>query len=299
MIRGVRNLRDPWILAAAASGIPFVQSDGEDLDAIEKDAALGRRLAYLHHAPWVVADALLDQVGLKHARAMPRIAAVLVSNRPHLLGTSLVGLGAQAYPRFEVIVGCHGFSSAEIASSIDAIADRCEVTVIDFERSDSLGVCLNQAISQSTSPIIAKIDDDDHYGGGYLVDAQQAMDYAGASLVSKGAVFTYVESRDATFLRRGDLVEQFYRGSPNGASMVFRRDLWDRIGFPDRTLGEDVGFTAAAEALGVLPYATSPWDFVYRRAINGNTWSAVDEVFLDGARLAWSGDRPELSDLTP
>lgn len=81
--------------------------------------------------------------------------------------------------------------------------------------------------------------------------------------------------------------------------MVFSRQLWDRVRFPDRTVGEDVAFSKGALRLGVLPYATSPWEFVYRRSISGNTWQAVDEVFLEGSTLAWEGDHPELADLEP
>ena len=177
------------------------------------------------------------------------------------------------------------------------IDENTGVTDIEFDATESLGRCLNAAIETTGAAVVAKIDDDDHYGPGYLDDAVQAMKYAGAPLVGKGATFTYLEGRDETILRRPAIRERFYDGSPTGASLVFERHLWEQVAFPHRTLGEDLAFVRGAKILGVRPYATSPWEFVYHRAIAGNTWDAIDEVFLEGSVPAWVGNHPERADL--
>jgi hypothetical protein len=288
----------PWMTALAAAGTPFVgpEHDPDDF-ALGRLGSLSRRVTYRERAPWVLAAELLERAGVGHEPAIPMAAGVLVSNRPGRVVAAIEQFGLQTYPRKELVVGCHGFPAAVVADAVDGLSDRMQITVFEFVSGDPLGRCLNAAIEATGSAIIAKIDDDDHYGPGYLEDAVQARRYAQAPLVGKGATYTYLESRDATYLRRPAVVERFYNGSPTGASLVFERHLWEQVSFPHRTLGEDLAFVRGAKLLGVQPYATSPWEFVYHRAITGNTWNAIDEVFLEGAIPAWSGDRPDLADL--
>jgi hypothetical protein len=297
VIRGEMDLSIPWMAAAAAAAIPFTSSAEMSPGSLARGGALARRAAYAERAPWIVASALMDQLGLWHAPPNPSVAGVLVSNRPERIADAVSQINRQTYPRFELIVGCHGFPAGDVRGVLDSVPDRLHLQVAEFDPGLSLGRCLNESIELSSSSVIAKIDDDDHYGPGYIEDAVQAMLYAGSPFVAKGAVLTYLESRDETYLRRPEIVERFYGGSPNGASMVFTRHLWEQVGFPDRTLGEDVAFSAGARLLGVEPYATSPWEFVYRRSVSGNTWGAVDEVFLEGSVLAWEGDDPQRADL--
>jgi glycosyltransferase involved in cell wall biosynthesis len=252
-----------------------------------------RRAVWRDRAPWVVAAQLLDRVGIDHLCPMPRVTGILLSNRPDRIEGSIRSIARQRYPNFELFVGCHGIGSESAARAIDDVADDLSVEVVAYPGELSLGACLNDAIDRARGDVLAKIDDDDHYGPAYIEDAVHAMAYSGAELVSKGAVYTYLESADTTYLRKPSVTERFHSGSPNGASMVFTRSLWRRIGFPDRTIGEDVALSDAARSLGVLPYATSPWEFVYRRSVSGNTWDAVDEVFTEGSVVAWAGDTPE------
>ena len=298
VVRAPRDLSVPWMVSASAAAIPF-DPDGSMLpDQHIRDGVAGRRAVYRDHAPWLAASELLDRVSLSHRSPLPSVAGILVSNRPDALPQAIRALQHQTYADFELVVGCHGFDRTDALTVLETLSSPMKAQVIAFEAEASLGHCLNRAIDATNAQVVAKIDDDDHYGPGYIEDAVQAMLYSGATLVAKGAVFTYLESRDETILRRPNIVERFYSGSPNGASMVFTRDLWQRVGFPDRTMGEDVAFGAAAETHGVRPYATSPWEFVYRRSLSNNTWQAVDEVFLEGAVPAWSGDRPANSEVS-
>lgn len=297
VVRAQRDLSVPWMVAASAAAIPFDPDESMSRDQQFRDGVAGRRSVFRDRAPWHAASELLDCVSLSHRSPLPSVAGVLMSNRPDSLPGAIRALQHQTYPNFELVIGCHGFGTADALAVLDDLSKPLTARVLAFDPADSLGTCLNRAIDTSDAQVLAKIDDDDHYGPGYIEDAVQAMLYSGANLVAKGAVFTYIESRDETILRRPKTAERFYSGSPNGASMVFTRDLWQQVGFPDRTLGEDVSFGAAAEALGVRPYATSPWEFVYRRSLTNNTWQAVDEVFLEGSVPAWPGDRPAKAEI--
>lgn len=283
----------PWMLAAAATGFPFPGVlDGDDGS---RRGVAGRRIAFRENAPWIVASRLLDRAGVGHESPLPTVAGILVSMRPEHVPGAVRRFAAQTYPRKALVVGCHRFSAETIADVVAEVEASLPIAVMEFDESFPLGRCLNAAIESTPASLIAKIDDDDFYGPNYLEDAVQANRYAGAALVGKGATFTYLENRGETLLRRPDIADRFYDGSPSGASLVFERSLWERIPFPHRGLGEDLAFVEAAKLLGIRPYATSPYEFVYYRGEAGNTWAAVDEVFLEGAVLAWQGYRPEMA----
>jgi hypothetical protein len=255
-----------------------------------------RRRVFAERAPWRVAEEMLDVAGIGHEPADPTVASVLVSNRPDRVEAAIAGVLAQAH-RTRLVVGCHGFAADAVRRMLEGATVRDEPIVIEFDGSWPLGRCLNHAIASTPDPVIAKIDDDDHYGPAYLTDAVQALRYGGSPLVGKGAVFVYLEGRDTTYLRRPEVVERLHTGTPNGGTLVFRRGLWESIPFPHRTVGEDVAFVEAAKRTGAIPYAPSPWEYVYRRGTGTNTWQAVDDVFLDGAVMAWSGDDPTRADV--
>jgi hypothetical protein len=297
-ILGHADLAVPWMLNAAAAGVPFV-SDEADVGTIDtaKRAAALRRLAFAKRSPWIIAADLLDRLGLGHRPALPRVTGVLLSNRPEIVVTAIAAFGQQSYPNLELVVGCHGFDSESVRAALSDLPHTTRVKAIEFPSSQSLGLCLNAAIEAASGAVIAKIDDDDHYGSGYITDAVQAMFYSGSPLVGKRAAFTYLESENTTYLRRPDIAERFFNGFPIGATLVFERGLWERVGFPDRTVGEDSALTAAAQKLGLDPYSSSPWEFVYRRSVEGNTWSAADVIFTEGSVVAWEGDDPIRADL--
>ena len=300
VIRSEFDPAEPWMVALAAAGTPFmVPGNAVDDESADRSGSRLRRETYEHRAPWIVAKSLLERAGVGCNAATPKVAGILVSNRPERIGGAIDQFGRQSYQRKELVIGCHGFSSEIVSEAVERLGGGCAVTVLEFDPAEPLGRCLNTAIEATGAEVLAKIDDDDHYGPGYLEDAVQAMRYAQAPLVGKGATFTYLESRDETYLRRPSISERFYNGSPTGASLVFERHLWERVTFPHRTLGEDLAFVRGAKILGVQPYATSPWEFVYHRAISGNTWDAIDEVFLEGSMLAWAGNNPGHADLTP
>jgi hypothetical protein len=283
----------PWMLAAAATGFPF-SGVIDTADALRSGVAV-RRIAFRDNAPWIVVAQLLDRAGIGHESPLPAVAGILISMRPDRVAEAARRFADQTYPRKQLVIGCHRFGTDRVAEVVADLEGQLPIRVMAFDESVPLGRCLNLAIDTAPASLIAKIDDDDFYGPNYLEDAVQANRYARAPLVGKGATFTYLENRGETLLRRPKISDRFYDGSPSGASLVFERNLWERVPFPHRTLGEDLAFVEGAKLLGIRPYATSPFEFVYYRGVSGNTWEAVDEVFLEGAVPAWDGYRPEMA----
>jgi len=279
----------------AARGIPV----GDTPEAVRADGAgqLARRWAWRERDPAVLLSELLDRVGVRYTSLSPRVAGVLISNRPIDLIRAIGGFASQEYPDKELVVGCHGIETEPVERFLEENHADLPVQVLSFASALSLGSCLNAAIEATSAPVVAKIDDDDHYGPAYLTDAVNAMRYSGALVIGKAAQFTYVQSVDRTVLRRADSEETFVDGTLTGATLVFRRHVWEAVGFPDRPRKVDVYFLDGVRAAGYSVYANSRWEFVYLRRASGHTWQADDSVFLSGSQPAWDGWNPSRADL--
>ncbi len=298
---GLLDRPPTWLVELAASGTALVP---HSLPATTDLAAAGtaaRRWAYRHHAPWQRAAALLAAAGISAPHSVPRVAGLLVSHRPDDLPHAIARFLRQGYPATELVVGVHGAAvSADVEKALAAADVPTELLV--FDPAMTLGECLNRAAETTSAPILAKIDDDDHYGPAYIEDGVQALMYSGAPIVGKGAQFTYVADADRTVLRRHRDEDTFIDGSPTGATLVVQRSLWERVGFPHRPRRVDVLFVRAARRLDATVYANSRWEFCYVRRGDRHTWATDDTTFLAGAEPAWSGfhpERTEVSDLLP
>ena len=272
------------MIEAGAAGIAFSSDAGASTAA--------RRWAYRYHAPWIRAAQILKLAGLRGPDPVPRIASVLVSHRPDSVPQAVEAILRQTHPRLELLVALHG---ATVTPEIERVLSSASIPVeiISLKREHSLGECLNRAIAQTSAPVLAKFDDDDYYGAAHIEDSFHALAYSMAEIVGKGAQFTYLASKDSTVLRRPGQEEMFIDGSPNGATLVFRRSVWEETGFPNRPRHVDTGFLRAARSIGARVYVGKRWEFCYVRNRHGHTWEAEDTIFLAGSEPAWKGFHPE------
>lgn len=286
--RQLHALQKPAAISIAAAGRSLA-FDGEfqsDLDAARRQA---RRWAFRHHRPGLRLTQLLDRAGVSYPEPGPRVAAILVSNRPDLVGHALQRLGAQTWRPLEIIVGLHGFSDPGLHSP----AGDVELRVFELNEALTLGECLNHVISQSTADVMAKIDDDDHYGPAYFEDALADMEDSGSAVVGKASVFTYLATEDTTVIRRpgNELTE--IGGTLGGNTMVFRRSLWEQVPFPHRPRFVDTILLQAAVRLGHRIYSGSRFEFCAVRHGTGHTYGASDRLMASGSEAAWEGLHPE------
>jgi len=300
---GTRPEQDTALLDLTAPALEVIEgaASGRGLTAQPGSGVASRRWAYRRHSPWVRGEQLMDLAGVAGRDPKPSITAVLVSHRPGDLERVVASLLEQTHRPLELVVAVHG---AEPTPAIERMLAGADVPaeVFSFDRELTLGECLNRAAEHTTSPLLAKIDDDDHYGPAHLEDSFHALSYSGADIVGKGAHYTYLAEVDETFLRHPGTEESFIDGSPNGATLVFRREVWDRVGFPHRPRHVDTGFLRAARSIGADVYAGSRWEFCYVRRSDGHTWNAEAALFSAGSEKAWDGfhpERAEVSDVEP
>lgn len=270
-------------LVDAATGRASLGEPSDHPFDSDRRAAAALRVAHRSH-PALVAPAWLRSVGVDVADRPEGVAALLVSNRPSMVPAALERIAAQSVPFTEVVLVAHGWRLGD-----HGIEPPSGSVVLEIDGDQLLGACLDAAASASTAPILAKVDDDDHYGPGYVEDALQAIRWSGADCVGKGASFVTVG--DATHLRRPADEFRWVEGTLPGATLVFRRHVWESVRFPHRPRFVDRLFQEAYRRLGGTVYAGSRWEFRQIRHGNGHTYDAGTDL-LHGARHAWTGDHP-------
>lgn len=270
---------------AASTGVPIEPERFRTVDVASHSA---RRWAYRWHRPSRRLSEILSLAGVPHPDPDPTVAAILISNRPDLVGEALDRLGDQSWRPTEIVVGLHGFDDPGLV----APAPDIPLTVLSLDEGLTLGECLNRAISQSTADVFAKIDDDDYYGPRYLEDAVYDL-YAGQALVAgKATVFAYLSGENRTVLRRPGAEHRSMTGIVGGNTMVFRRAFWEQFPFPHRPRFVDRIVLEAAVSAGIQLYSGSRFEFCAVRHGRDHTYGASESLFAAGAEDAWPGFDP-------
>lgn len=279
--------RPTWeTVAAAAAGVPLLPDRFPEAAMAAHGA---RRWAWRHHRPSHRLTELLDLAHVSHPGPDPRVAAILVSNRPDLVASAVERIGRQTWRPTEIIVGLHGFDDPGLRSP----APDLDLRLLRFDERLTLGECLNQAISCSTATAFAKIDDDDYYGPAYLEDAVYDLMATTAPVTGKASVFAYLAGEDRTVIRRPGVEHRVIEGIFGGNTMVFRRSFWEEFPFPHRPRFVDRIVLEAARAAGVELYSGSRFEFCAVRHGKGHTYGGSDALFAAGADQAWDGFHPE------
>jgi len=212
-----------------------------------------------------------------------RVAIVCVSIRPNLLDAIVANIERQCDVDFEVIF---------VANSLTFDMERVEEAFSGFDRAvviraqehTTLGSALNLAMDTTDARFVAKFDDDDLYGPGFLADSLRAHGYAGAGVVGKHTYFARLESAGTTHLRF-PANEFRYSGTLAGGTLVIDRDRVGDQQFKDISLGEDRAFLAQCHRRGISTFSADRFNFVQMRT-GSNTWTIDDAAFLtDSVRV--------------
>ncbi|SEG25077.1 glycosyltransferase [Paenibacillus sp. UNC499MF] len=151
----------------------------------------------------------------------------------------------------------------------------------------SLGMCMNFGVRLSKYNRIAKFDDDDYYAPDYLTDSMRTMLKTGADIVGKRAHYMYL-SGTKTLLLRYPARKNRPVSLVQGATLLVKRHLFDKVGFPDLNRGECVKFCSDSKAKGFEIYSGSPHNFlaIRRKNSKNHTWIISDRQLLTrNARL--------------
>lgn len=219
-----------------------------------------------------------DRYRRDHAPSAGDVAVVCVSNRPAFLEDVVANVARQATVRPMTVFVAN--DPAFDGTAVEAAFGDLPVRVLAPVEPWSIGTALNRAMSVTDARFVAKFDDDDLYGPGYLADALRAHRYSGAAVVGKHSYYADLLQLDRRVLRF-PAHEFRYSGTLAGGTLVFDRERTGDLEFADLSLGEDRDFLRRCHARGWSTFSADRFNFVQRRGTH-NTWRFDDASFLRG-----------------
>ncbi|MBD7994482.1 glycosyltransferase [Arthrobacter sp. Sa2CUA1] len=249
---------------------------------------------YAHRAETVLA-AVLPQHG--RPLAAPTVSALVPTIRPHQVENIFRTLAAQQDVEVELVLLAHGFElDRGRLTELQAAYGLRNVQLLSAPRDVSLGECLNRCVEAASGEVVAKMDDDDHYGARYLSDQLHALAYSQAEIVGKQAHYVHLAGSRATILRNAER-EHRYTDFVMGPTITTYRRTAKEHPFPALGLGEDTGFLRAAAQAGLRIYSADRFNFFQIRSGAEHTWQIADAELLAGGELKFYGGPSEHTDI--
>lgn len=265
----------------------------------DRTVHLAQRRIWDRHTYAHRAEAVLQAALPARARPVsrPSVSALVPTMRPHQLESLFSTLGRQQGVDLELVLLTHGFEPVpEQIKALQVKHGLAKVTLLTADRTVPLGECLNRCAAAATGEVVAKMDDDDHYGPHYLSDQLYALEYSKADIVGKQAHYMHLRSSNATVLRFGSR-EHRYTDFVMGPTIVARRSLVLELPFPALGLGEDTGFLRQAAAAGKRIYSADRFNYFQVREATGHTWQVDDATLLASGDLRFYGGPHEHTDI--
>lgn len=249
---------------------------------------------YTHRVDSVVAAALPQlPVGITR----PTVSALVPTIRPQQLDHVFATVARQHGVKTQLVLLTHGFEVAEAEiAELKARHGVSDVVVLSAGREVSLGECLNRCVAAADGEVLAKMDDDDHYGSQYLSDQLFALEFSRANIVGKQAHYMHLVDSKATILRFGHKEHRF-TDFVMGPTIVAPKETFIVNPFPELGLGEDTGFLRNAGKAGLQIYSADRFNFYQVRSGNGHTWQVDDAELLASGALKFYGAPNEHIDI--
>lgn len=209
------------------------------------------------------------------------VTIVTPTIRPQYMERLLNNYARQQWDHKELIIVLNR-ERMNIAHYEEAARNYDNVRVIRLPAKHPLGDCMNLAASTAQYPYIAKFDDDDYYGPGYLADAMQTFAQTGADVVGKLSFFFYFPHRQLLLLRKRTIPSQGDVKRVAGATIVFRTSVLEHVRFGKKRQGSDVQFIRDCVQHGLAVRSASPYHFAAIRRADRltHTWKVQEKKLL-------------------
>ncbi len=265
------------------------QRELADREALVQRRAVLARHTFGHRAPELVAS--LGR--LEPVAPAATVSAVVPTNRLHEVDNVLASIGRQVHGSVELVLVLHGVELPD--SELQARARDHGVRHLEVVRAPShltLGACLNLGVDAAGGDLVAKMDDDNHYGAHYLSDLAAELRAQSAGIAGKWAHYVWLRSSGAVVLRYPD-AEHSWARRIQGGSMLFEADVVRELGFSDIPRAVDSDILDRAIDASVPIWSADRFNFVSVRGEDRSThtWTVEDTTFLTASgRLAFYGD---------
>lgn len=205
------------------------------------------------------------------------ISVICSTNKVGMIWNILENFISQDYIRKEliIIINYDNFNLDNLPYKLPP-----SVQIYNLGSKISLGKCLNYGIEHSNYPIIAKFDDDDYYGPHYLSDTVKSLSLKDVGIVGKSCTFVYFSDKQLIGVRNLSK-ENKYVNRVTGSTLMFKKELIEKISFHDINLGEDIQFCNDCLNMGYKIFSTSRHHYVYvRNRKDKHTWKMDNDYIL-------------------
>lgn len=265
----------------------------------DRTVHLAQRRIWSAHTYAHRAESVLAAVAPQHSRplAAPTVSALVPTIRPHQLENIFRTLASQKEVEVELVLLSHGFDlDMPQVRDLQAVYGLQNIQLLSAPRDVTLGECLNRCVEAASGEVVAKMDDDDHYGPRYLSDQLHALSYSQAQIVGKQAHYVHLAGSRATILRNAER-EHRYTDFVMGPTITTHRRTARENPFPALGLGEDTTFLRAAVQRGLRIYSADRFNFFQVRSGTEHTWQIADAELLAGGELKFYGGPNEHTDI--
>lgn len=206
------------------------------------------------------------------------ISVICSTNKIGMIENILENFLSQDYSLKELIIILN-YNVVKLDNLLQLVATHDNITIYNLGSKKSLGECLNFGVEKSKYPIIAKFDDDDYYAPPYLSDTIKSLSLEGVGVVGKSCTFVYFTEKKIIAIQNINS-ENKYVNRVAGSTLMFKKELFDKIRFHDMDLGEDINFCKDCLKIGYKIYSTNRFYYVYiRNNKNKHTWK-IDNGYI-------------------
>lgn len=156
------------------------------------------------------------------------------------------------------------------------------VHVHQIQEEYTLGECLNFGIEKAKYDFIAKFDDDDYYSPYYLTRSMEVFNLTNVDLVGKQTVYMYFIDDKILAIHRPGRENRYVKQGIKGATLIFKKQITEKVLFPKLNLGEDTFFIKACIKNGFRVYSMDKSNYVCIRTSQRehHTWNINNEILL-------------------
>lgn len=208
------------------------------------------------------------------------VSIVTCTNRHSYIANLFDNFTRQLHPKKELIIVVNN-NKIPLAPYRQLAKKYRNIHIYRVPGQSSLGACLNFAVKKTKYSYIAKFDDDDYYAPYYLTDSLLAFQRSKADVLGKRAHYMYLRGSKTLILRFPRDENRRVTKLP-GATLVFKRSVFNQVQFPDQNVGEDDLFCLRSRQKGYKVYSAGRHNFVAIRRKNSlnHTWIISDNELI-------------------
>ncbi|MGL4739231.1 MAG: glycosyltransferase family protein, partial [Sarcina sp.] len=256
-----------------------IKSILNDKDLKDKNSLKGIREIVTKHTYQKRFDFIVKKLKIKNYRKENfNVSVIACTNRPEYIENIIKNYTTQKYANKELIIILNN-NNINLLKVKERIENLSNIYIYKLDEKLTLGECINFGVEKSNSAYIAKFDDDDFYGENYLIDMIMPFRYSEADVVGKKSIYIYYEGSNTLELKYAN-TEYRYSDFISGATLVFKKTVFEKVQLESRNLGEDTAFINNCKLLGMKLYSADRFNYIAYRRIdkNSHTWKVSDEA---------------------